>query len=104
MNAFTLGTWAIAGWCGTGYLQELIRWLLRLVPRPPLPDPPPDYRPLPEPWLIFGLGVAGGLLGGYLFSRAGVSPQLNAVDLAATSFGAVLGGNLLSRVGFAFRR
>lgn len=100
MNTLTLATWALAGWCGTVPVSELIRLIRRWINPPPPPDP--FFRGL---FLLeLGLGLAGGLLGGYAFSQAGLEGgAFAAVDLAATSFGAALGGNLLSRIGFALR-
>ncbi|HEY9420557.1 MAG TPA: hypothetical protein VIW92_04015 [Thermoanaerobaculia bacterium] len=40
----------------------------------------------------------GGLAGGFLFNSMATGEVLTRVDLAATSFGAFLGGNLLSRL------
>ncbi len=101
MDTLTLATWALAGWCGTVPLYLQIRLIRRWDPNPP-PPPEPYLRNLLL--LELGLGLAGGLLGGYAFSQAGLEGGTFAVvDLAATSLGAALGGNLLSRIGFAVR-
>jgi hypothetical protein len=94
--------WAIAGWCGTGTLryQFLLQWLRRIRFPPPPPDPewPIDGFVGPRPWIEALIGIAGGLAGGLLFNSMATGEVLTRVDLAATSFGALLGGNLLSRV------
>lgn len=93
--------WAIAGWCGTvphwHRLFELLR--RRRVPPPPPPDPLLEaFGPRPHPWLEVSIGIVGGLAGGFLFNSVATGEVLTRVDLAATSFGAFLGGNLLSRL------
>lgn len=96
--------WAIAGWCGTVPISLLIWWLLRRR-RPVPPPPPPDpflEGPRPHPWLEALVGVVGGIAGGFLFDSIDAGETLTRVDLAATSFGAFLGGNLLSRLYYSF--
>jgi hypothetical protein len=95
--------WAIAGWCGTMYRYlKFLEWLRRIL-RYPLPPPPPG-EPWPiepfvgNPWIEVSIGVIGGLIGGFLFNSLGTGGALTRIDLAATSFGALLGGNFASRL------
>jgi hypothetical protein len=83
MNTALLLAYAIAGWCGT---------IPRLWWRFPPPPPPDPFREIP-----FRLaGVLGGIAGGFLYSSAFSMQSLDAVNVAATAFGALLGGMLAS--------
>lgn len=86
--------WALAGWCGTPWRR---RWPW------PGPGPDPDPRgPHPEPWVIIKvMGVVGGIIGGLIFDRVFEGAPLQAGSLgwvAATSFGALIVGRVLSEV------
>ncbi|MBC8029284.1 MAG: hypothetical protein H7Z16_04160 [Pyrinomonadaceae bacterium] len=98
--------WGIVGWCITGVLRW--RWWFRdwwVVPPLDTPERPP--RPN---WLVLGLiGVAGGVIGGWVFTVVfgpqpepwiihGPSPEpwMRIVSAAATSVGAFLGASLLT--------
>jgi hypothetical protein len=86
MNTALLIAWAIAGWCGTPFPRG--PWW-RFPPPPPPPDP---FREI-----AFRLaGVAGGIAGGFLYNSAFPMQSLDAVNVAATAFGAFLGGMLAS--------
>jgi len=95
--------WLLAGWCGTP------------SPRPiPIPRPdqePPRAGPIPDPrpqsWVILKVvGAVGGIIGGLVFDRVFNGAPLPAQSLgwiAATSFGALIFGRVLSEVaGLAF--
>lgn len=86
MNTALLIAWAIAGICPPW--PRWPRW-----PRPPFPPPPPD--PFGEiPFRL--VGAVGGIAGGFLYSSAFPMQSLDAVNVAATAFGAFLGGMLAS--------
>ncbi len=74
-----LAYWTLVGWCGT-------------VPRkfPPPKDPDDPWRW----WYNAGIGLAGGIVGGFL-----VQNGLGMESLVATSFGAFAGGRIVSEVG-----
>lgn len=80
MNTALLMAWVIAGWCGTVPIRLRFR-----IPPPPPPDP---FRQV-----AYGLaGVAGGVAGGFLYNSAFPMQSIDAVSVAATMFGALLGG------------
>ena len=87
---------AAMGWCGTPYPWW---WWFKHWPPPP---PPPDWAewlnqlkgdPQPQPWLI-GLGVVGGLIGGFAANATLGGEQFSTIGLAAFA-----GGRILSRIG-----
>lgn len=74
--------WILIGW---------IKWW----PWPPWPPPLPGPDP-PPPWLIIRIiGVAGAVIGGWLFTQLFAGPQpeppLSLVSTAATAVGAFVG-------------
>jgi hypothetical protein len=89
--------WALAGWCGTPWPR---RW--PPLPWPPGPDPDPVYKPQPDPWVILKvIGVVGGIIGGLIFDRVfegGPLPARSLGWIAATSFGGLIVGRVLSEV------
>ena len=95
--------WALAGWCGTPWRR---RWPW---PWPPGPDPDPrgphpePWGPSPDPWIIIKvLGIVGGIVGGIIFDRVFDGTPLPARSvgwMAATSFGALILGRVVSEVG-----
>jgi hypothetical protein len=88
--------WIIAGWCGT---------VIRQIRQPV--GPPPSEWPFwdsPHPWREASIGIVGGIAGGLLFNAVAPGDGLPLVNLTVTSFGALLGGNLLSRVVSLFGR
>ena len=97
--------WALAGWCGTPWRR---RWPWPWPGPGPEPDPGPDPRgPSPDPWIVVKvIGVVGGIIGGLIFDRVFEGAPLQAGSLgwvAATSFGALIVGRVLSEVvSFAF--
>ncbi|HIK33475.1 MAG TPA: hypothetical protein IGS17_11750 [Oscillatoriales cyanobacterium M59_W2019_021] len=82
MNLALLITWAIAGWCGT--VPPRLQWRFP-------PPPNPFWR------IAYGaIGIAGGVAGGFLYNSAFPAQSLDTVSVAATTFGALLGGILAS--------
>lgn len=75
--------WALVGWCGTG-------------PRPKWPSPP-GGPPDPDPWgpyLVTSLiGIAGGVVGGWVFAQLFGVDQA-AAGIAVSLIGAFAGGRI----------
>ncbi len=79
--------WGVVGWCGTPWPR---RW-------PPPPPPPPD------PWWFISriVGIAGGVIGGWLFNRVWpVQEAQGAIGLAvaASGVGALAGSIILEDI------
>lgn len=78
--------WGIIGWCGTPWPR---RW-------PPSPPPPPS------PWWFASriVGLAGGVIGGYLFNDTWPVQDQGTAGLvvAASSIGALAGSIFLQDI------
>ncbi|MDT7689834.1 MAG: bacterial/archaeal transporter family-2 protein [Acidobacteriota bacterium] len=77
--------WALAGWCGTPW-----PWWWKWKWQPPPPPPDPWW------WVIKGVAVLGGLLGGWAASKTFDAPLDSPAAVAATTLGALVCGRFLS--------
>jgi uncharacterized membrane protein YeaQ/YmgE (transglycosylase-associated protein family) len=90
--------WAMVGICPEWWPP----WPRR--PRPLFPEPapnpiPPRPGPGPDPPILnVALGVVGGLIGGYLFTRAFGEAGATLVDAASSSVGAFVGSVILNGI------
>ncbi len=89
MNTAYFALAAFGGYCGTGWLQYYIWYLIHHGHTPPSP---------PDPWwrviVMSVIGVLGGMCGAYLISLAFPSE----VSLVTVSIGAFIGGRVVSNV------
>ena len=89
---------AIMGWCGTPYLK----WWVT-----PWRTPPPEWPgwlkdiaagPRPEPWRRIGLGIVGGILGGFAINYSAIGGE----QFAAIGLGAFAGGRVAFEISATF--
>ncbi|GAB4476410.1 MAG: hypothetical protein OHK0037_38050 [Elainellaceae cyanobacterium] len=83
MNALVIGAIALAGWCGTVPISELIRLLLRRFP--PVPPIPPRFL-----FTTQLVGLAGGVAVGTAYNQAFPAESV-ATQVLVSSLGAFLG-------------
>lgn len=83
MDTSLLLWWLIAGWCGTSW------------PRRPLPP-----RALPSVLVIIGVGLVGGLLGGWVFTLVWPAAEAGVTGIYAAVSGlpAFAGARLLADI------
>jgi len=87
MSLALLIFWGTVGWCGTPWPR---RW-------PPPPPPPPS------PWWFVSriIGIAGGVIGGWLFNQAWPVQEVGGaigLAVAASGVGALVGSIILEDV------